>query len=101
MHLQLQGTSDKPMLCEIWHVIYIDHLHCALCVHIQIYVYMPNYLVYHLPTTITSIAGILYAQYNLCLPFYIQFYPHGTQFYLVELRCTTASLLASQLHKYI
>ena len=42
------------MLYETWHVIYFNHSCNALCVHIQMYEYMPNHLVHHVPTTTAS-----------------------------------------------
>ena len=62
MRPQLQGTSDKPMLHETWYVIYFYHLCHALCVSIQMYVYITNHLVYHVLTT-TANSSLIY-----CMP---------------------------------
>ena len=95
MHMQRQGTSDKPTLHEMWHVIYVrSFIHYALCVCILINVYMPNHLVYHVPTTNASIFWhIVHLVHNVYL-FHILFHSMG-------LRSTTTSLLVSQLCKYI
>ena len=101
MCLQLQGTSDKPTLHKMWCVIYFDHLRNVLHVRIQMYMYMPNHLVHHVPATTASSSPACCMPSTQCVPFSYLVLPRGTQFYLVELRSTTVSLLASQLHKYV
>ena len=63
--------------------------------------YMPNYLVHHVPTTTASSSPAFCIPSTQCVTFLYSVLPYGTQFYLVELRSTIASPLASQLCKYI
>ena len=93
--LQQQGISDKPMLYETCCMIYLRSLiYYALHVCIPMNVYIPNHLVYHVPTINTNIywhvVCLLHNVYFFCIVFH-----H------VELRSTTASLLVSQPCKYI
>ena len=79
-------------------------MHYALRVYILINMYMPNHLVYHVLATNASISGhIVQPSKPLVYLFYNIFHYSRTQFYLIELRSTLASLSssASQLHKYV
>ena len=62
---KIQVISPCYMRCGMWSIL--DHSHYNLCVHILIYVYMPNHLVHHVPTTISSIHWyILHLVHLMC-----------------------------------
>ena len=102
MRPQLWGTSDKPMQHKMWHVIYLtSFVLCPLCIYTDAFVHVPCNLVHHIPATIVKnywhVVHYLSKACTTSNPVPL----HGTQFYCIGLRSTTASPLASQPCKYI